>query len=182
MSDVVLIVGAYVYLIGGVVFFALKREDYSHVRDSISELAEIGSSYEKTVSYGVFLPFGLVAILVAIQLSSLHPVIGLLLGAMGVSYALSAFFPCDPNTPAIGTWKNVVHNVIGGGCYAAALYSVHELGDSSLAPLATVSLVLLCAMLVTFVAGWPRQILGFIQRLAETSLFALILVGLLWPI
>ena len=44
MSDVVLIVGAYVYLMGGVVFCALKREDYSHVRDSIRELAETGSS------------------------------------------------------------------------------------------------------------------------------------------
>lgn len=161
----------YIYLVCGVVFFAQKRKTYNHFKYSISELAELGSEYEKQVSYFIFLPVGLGCLFVSwVTYTSNYPV-AFLSGAIGLSYFLSAFFPCDPKTPLLGNWKNFVHNIIGGVCYAAMAYQLNELIDNHSIWFIELAFSLLCAFLFIFLIGFPKNMVGLTQRLAETSIF-----------
>lgn len=161
----------YIFLVCGVVFYANKRKAYSHFRYSISELGELGSEYEKQVSYFVFLPVGLGCLIVSfLSYTSNYPA-AFLSGAIGFSYLLSAFFPCDPGTPLLGTWKNSIHNIIGGTCYVAMAYQLNELMDSEVIWFIELTFTLLCAFLLMFLVGFPKGFIGLAQRLAETSIF-----------
>jgi hypothetical protein len=170
----------YTYLVCGVVFYGKKRKTYNHFRYSISELGELGSEYEKHVSYFIFLPVGLGCLIVSFARYDSNYPAAFLSGAIGFSYFLSAFFPCDPETPLLGTWKNTMHNIIGGVCYAATAYQLNELMDSKAAWFIDVTFKLLCAFLLIFIVGFPKSIIGLAQRLAEASIFlstALLLFG-----
>ncbi len=161
----------FIYLVFTVIFYAKKRDNYSHFKHSISELGESGSRYEKQVSYGIFLPVGLGAIIVAFSSYANHYHAAYISGAIGLSYFLSAFFPCDTGTPSVGSWKNMVHNIVGGVCYATMAYHLNELMDSNGRWYISLSLSLLCSFLVMFIIGFPKAVIGLAQRLAETSLF-----------
>lgn len=43
------------YLLAGIIFFGRKLSNHSHVKNTISELGEVGSAYSKQVSFGLFL-------------------------------------------------------------------------------------------------------------------------------
>lgn len=174
---IIWVLSIYSFLLVGLLYYGNKRTEYSHARDTISELAENGSEYEKHVSYFVFLPFGLGILFIEFFVNSPNEALSILLLAVGLSYALSAFFPCDSSTPAIGSWKNVLHNLVGAGCYVAMLHSLMELSESD--ALAMISFSAICVLLVSFVIGWPKRYLGYIQRIAEFSVFLVILVRLI---
>jgi hypothetical protein len=161
----------YIYLVAGVVFYANKRKTYNHFRQSISELGELGSEYEKQVSYFIFLPVGLSCLIVSYFTYHSNDSAAFLSGAIGLSYFLSAFFPCDPETPFSGTWKNNIHNIIGGVCYAAIAHQLNELIDNKSSWFIDVTFVLLCFFLFIFLIGFPKSIIGLVQRFAEASIF-----------
>ncbi len=167
------------YLAIGVAFFGRRRPGYSHLRHTISELGESGSAYEWQVSYLVFLPVGIGWLMAALFSREAAPGAAVLLTAMGAAYALSAFFPCDPGTPLSGTWKNSIHNLVGGIAYVAMAYQLNELTDGPKEAYFKAALYLLGAFLATFVIGWPKAAIGMLQRLAETSVHAVV-VMLLW--
>lgn len=171
----------YTYLVCGVVFYAKKRKTYNHFRHSISELGELGSEYEKQVSYLIFLPVGIGCLIVSFATyASNHPA-AFLSGVIGLSYFLSAFFPCDPETPLLGTWKNTLHNIIGGVCYALMAYQLNELMDTKSAWFIDMTFTMLCAFLIIFIIGFPKNFIGLAQRLAEASVFfstILLLLGI----
>lgn len=170
----------YIYLVCGVVLYAKKRKAYSHFRYSISELGELNSEYEKQVSYFIFLPVGLGCLIVSFATYTSNYPAAFLSGAIGLSYFLSAFFPCDPGTPLLGTWKNSIHNIIGGVCYAAMAYQLNELMDSKEVWFIDVAFTLLCSFLIIFLIGFPKRFIGLAQRLAEASIFlstVLLLLG-----
>ncbi|MFD2168279.1 DUF998 domain-containing protein [Thalassotalea euphylliae] len=178
---IILLILLYVFLWAGIFYFGHKRPKYSHIKHSISELAETGSTYEKQVSYGLFFPFGVGIMILAyssVQQNS-APHATFLLWAVGLSYLLSAFFPCDPETPAIGSWKNIIHNIVGAGCYAAMLYQLNDMIDVQNSWIANIAFISLLSLLATFLIGWPRGLLGIVQRIAESSVFLTILLGLL---
>lgn len=50
--------GATVLVLVGTWAFALARPEYSHIRHTISELGESGSPLSSLVSFGLFLPTG----------------------------------------------------------------------------------------------------------------------------
>lgn len=165
----------FAFLVYNIVVIARQRPDYSHFRHSISELGESNSTYELSVSYGVFLPFGLGCLLLSYPLFNDNTIAASLLVATGLSYALSAFFPCDPGTPFAGSWKNTLHNIIGAACYAGIAHQLNELTDISHEWYASVPLIVLCTFLSMFVIGWPKQWIGLAQRLAEGLVFVSIL-------
>lgn len=167
-----------IYWALGIAFYASKRESYDHSRDTISELGEAGSAYEMQVAYAVFVPvgLGLMAIAYALHASDQH--LSLLCGFMGLSYFLSAFFPCDPGTPLSGSWKNAVHNLIGGVCYAAMVYQLRELSELDGGAHFDVSFMLLAGFLIAFVIGWPKRLIGLAQRVAEASVLISVLIAL----
>lgn len=158
-------------------YFAKMRPEYSHKTHTISELAESASPFERHVSFGVFLPFGAVLCVLGFFQLNEHPSIAYLMLAVGLSYFLSAFFPCDANIPALGSWKNAIHNVIGGICYATMLYLLNEFSDSDW--LARIAFITLSAFVVFVVIGWPRNWLGLAQRLAELCVFLTIVKWIL---
>lgn len=161
----------YLYLIFGVYFYAQKRPAYSHLKHSISELGENGSDFEKQVGFIVFVPVGLGFLLLAgLSYADNWPA-AVLAGAMGFGYFLSAFFPCDPGTPMSGSWKNSIHNLVGGIAYITMAYQLKELIDQQVGWYAEVAFVALAVFLFNFIIGWPKQVVGLTQRMAETAVF-----------
>jgi len=161
----------YVYLICAIVFYARKRHTYSHLKHTISELGELGSQYEKQVSYIIFLPVGIGCLAISFATYTSNHQAAFLSGAMGLSYLLSAIFPCDTGTPLSGTWKNTIHNIVGAACYVAMAYQLNELIDSHTNVFVDISLFLLCSFLLIFIIGFPKQVIGLAQRIAEASIF-----------
>jgi hypothetical protein len=164
----------YLFLFFGVYHYAQKRPAYSHLKHTISELGENGSDFEKSVGFRLFLPVGLAFLLLAGLTFSNNWPAAVLAGAMGFSYFLSALFPCDPGTPMSGSWKNSVHNLVGGLAYATILYQLKALIDQQVGWYAELAFVALAVFLFNFIIGWPRQLVGLTQRLAETSVFVCI--------
>lgn len=161
----------YLYLIISVFFYAKKRPAYSHFKHTISELGEHDSDYEQQVAFKVFMPVGLAFLLLAGLIFPENWPAAVLAGAMGFSYFLSAFFPCDPGTPVSGSWKNSMHNLIGGIAYVTIGYQLKELVDQQVGWYAEVALIALVVFLFNFIIGWPRQWVGLSQRVAETAVF-----------
>ena len=99
-------------------YFASQQPGYSHIANTISELGQTGAPHARLVAFGFFLPVGL---LVWLALWLIHREtpgfdISFALAAMsclGTGYAAAAFFPCDPGGPIFGTWRTVVHNLLG---------------------------------------------------------------------
>ncbi len=169
-----LLIVIYIYLFFGVYHYAQKRPNYSHLKHTISELGENASEFEKPVGFKVFMPVGLAFVLLSGLMYSTNTAVAVLSGAMGFSYFLSAWFPCDPGTPMSGSWKNSVHNLVGGLAYATILYQLKALIDQQSGWYAELAFMALAVFLFNFIVGWPKQFVGFTQRLAETSVFVCI--------
>ncbi len=161
----------YLYLVWGVLNKKKKRPSYSHLKHTISELGENGSAFEKPVGFKLFMPVGLAFVLVSGLMYSTNLPAAFLAAAMGFSYFFSSFFPCDPGTPMSGSWKNSVHNLVGGAAYITMIYQLKELSDQQVGWYAEVAFVALAVFLFNFMIGWPKQVVGLTQRLAETSVF-----------
>ena len=171
----------YLYLLFGVIFYANKRPVYSHLKHSISELGENGSDYEKQVGFRVFMPVGLAFLLIAGLTYTENWPAAVLAGAMGFNYFLSAFFPCDPDTPVSGSWKNSIHNLVGGIAYVTMGYQLKALIDQQIGWYAEVAFIALAVFLFNFIIGWPKQVVGLTQRLAESTVFFCVFMLLIYP-
>ena len=171
----------YLFLVCGIFFYAKKRPAYSHLKHTISELGEAGSTCEKSVGFRVFMPVGLGCFLLAGFTYQDNWPASVLLGAMGFGYFFSAFFPCDPGTPMSGTWKNSIHNLVGGMAYVTMGYHLKALIDQQLGLFPEVAFIALAMFLFNFIIGWPKQLVGLTQRLAETAVFLCVFMLLLEP-
>ncbi|MGJ8662393.1 MAG: DUF998 domain-containing protein [Marinicella sp.] len=166
-----LLLALFLYWIVAVIYYANKRPSYSHFKHTISELGESGSIHEKLVGFRVFAPIGLAFLLLAYLVYAKHQSAAVLSFAMGMSYFLSAFFPCDPGTPVSGSWKNTIHNLVGGIAYVAMGYQLKELIDQQLGWYVELAFIALAVFLFNFIIGWPKQIVGLTQRVAESAVF-----------
>ena len=160
-----------IYLFSAVTYYAAKVPAYSHIKHTISELGANGTEIENAVGFKVFMPVGLGFIFLAGLTYATNWPVAVLAGAMGFSYFLSAFFPCDPGTPATGSWKNSIHNLVGGVAYVTMSYQLKQLIDLQFGWYAELAFVALAVFLFNFIIGWPKQVVGLTQRLAETAVF-----------
>jgi hypothetical protein len=163
-----------IYLFSAVTYYAAKVPAYSHLKHTLSELGANGTEFEKAVGFKVFMPVGLGFILLAGLTYATNWPVAVLSGAMGFSYFLSAFFPCDPGTPTSGSWKNSVHNLVGGVAYVIMGYQLKQLIDFQIGWHAEVAFIALAVFLFNFIIGWPKQLVGLTQRLAEAAVFVCI--------
>ncbi len=174
------VVIASLHLTAALLFFGRRKADYSHLVNTISEVGEIESPDEIPVGYGVFLPVGLLLLMVAFFSLEMNQELAALAGSIGVGYVAAAFFPCDRNSPLIGSWRQTVHNIGGaveyGGGGVALLWLASNLGQPFLAGGILVLLVLIGLALLP--ARWYR---GAVQRVGELVLFGLLAYGL-WMI
>lgn len=148
-----------VYLLGSILYFALLRPTYSHMRHTISELGETGSPNARIVSWCVFLPVGLACLVLGAMVEGAG-MIGL---SIGIGYVGGALFPCDADAPLLGSWKTSLHNLAGSAEYVGGAAALAAAGYSALTMLIIVIMVIL---------GWPSPIRGGVQRVAEVILFA----------
>jgi hypothetical protein len=158
------------YLTVAVVGVSAARPDYSHLRDTISQLGESGARLGALTSYGVFLPVGAALLVLAYRALSIDTDVALLAACLATGYLGAALFRCDPGAPSRGTWRQQVHNACGRLEYLGGAYALYRLavqaGPLTVAPAAVVVLV----SAVTLVPGQWR-VRGLAQRIAELTLF-----------
>ncbi len=175
-APVVLSLTASVYLSIAIVVAASRRSAYSHVRNTISELAEYGSEYMTKVSFAVFLPVAILLGIVAFLVSSTDLPIAALALSIAIGYGLSAIFPCDQGSPMIGSYRQAIHNFGGAIEYLGGAFSLFWISETT-GPAFRVAgfLVAASAILLSF----ESPVRGVIQRIAELCLF-LGLLAALW--
>lgn len=171
-------------VLAGTWTFASMRPDYSHISHTISELGESGTPMAGIVSFGLFLSTGLLvwlAIYLAYPLYSSERLTstGLLaFASLGLGYVIAAFFPCDPGSPLIGSWRQQVHNLfglveyLGTGVGFMAIGFSHVRANSTTAGMALIvsgSAVLVGLVLLSIPSLFGVR--GLVQRLAELIIF-----------
>lgn len=164
-------------LLTGIAYFGWKKPAYSHWQHTISELGEVGSPLSRTVSYGLFLPVGLLLELVA-MLAETTALAGLS-GCVGTGYVVAAFFPCDVGSPLSGSGRQRIHNLGGAVEYIGGAYWLTQMGNPvfvmgyNLYAIAAGSLIV--GSILLSIPGLPFR--GLIQRLMEGGLFGALLLS-----
>ena len=171
----VLSLTASLYLGIAIAVVANRKTAYSHIRHTISELAESGSDCSIQVSFAVFLPVAILLSIVALLIGSTNPPIAALALAIAIGYGLSAIFPCDPGSPIIGSFRQAVHNFGGAIEYIGGAFSLFWISETA-GPVFRIAgfLVAFAAILLSF----ESPLRGVIQRIAEFCLFIGLLAAL----
>lgn len=165
-------------------YFARRKPGYSHLRDTISELGEIGSPVGRSVSYLGFVPTGvllwLFLLVAAAAVPSGEADALWALSLVGAGYFFGGIFRCDPGAPLVGSWRTMLHNIFGGleylGATAAFTMLQHSTFWSPLSGILTPAGMLVFAGFVGM--SFPHPYRGIVQRVAETIIFGgLVLMG-----
>ncbi len=163
------------YLFLGVIYFGSQKKSYSHIRHTISELGEVGYINSKQISYGFFLPIGLLLALLALVVE--RNFTQGLAASLAAGYIIAAFFPCDDGSPFTGTSRQMVHNLGGFAEYAGGtifLFLAAEQDANFLFLDYKISgiIVFACTVLISIPGIGIR---GLVQRIAELLLFGSLL-------
>jgi hypothetical protein len=168
----------------GTLYFASLRSGYSQISNTISELGEIGAPHAGEVTFGFFLPVGLLVWLALGLIFGEAPdsyvALALIaLSSLGAGYVIAAFFPCDAGAPFYGTWRTQVHNIGGfidyegtglGFLSIARHFARRRAAFKTAACIIAAVLLLLCTALLSLEAAW--HVRGAVQRVAEVVQFA----------
>lgn len=156
---------------------------YSPIRQYISELGAIDAPHGALVSFGTFLPAGVLLVLTCLALGTRVPPtprarLGLaLLALLGVSWVVAAFAPCDAGCPAEGSARQALHNLGGIVGYlgaGAGLLLLAGAWRTAGAPAMHVRLTTACGLLLIvglFVMPAPEvaAVRGAVQRVMELA-------------
>ena len=166
-----LVVLAAAYLAVSLIVLAPKKAGYRHVQHTISEIGEIGAHHQRWVAFGLFLPVGLLLLLVAYLARSIFEPSAALALCVAVGYVVAAFFPCDPGSPTSGSARQAVHNLGGAVEYLGGGFALMAIAEP-LGPIFKIAgfVVLGSAIALTLLPG--TSVRGLIQRVAEFVLFA----------
>lgn len=165
-------------------YFASLQPGYSHISNTISELGETGAPHAAQVSFGFFLPVGLLVWLalwlIWREATDRYILLAMIaLSSLGAGYAVAAFFPCDSGAPFFGTWRTQVHNIVGfvdyegigiGFLIVSRYYTRQHATFQAVAFLLAGVLVLVCLALLSLEETF--HVRGVIQRIAEFVQFA----------
>lgn len=157
-------------LAAGTLFFGSRKENYSALKHSISELGETGARHEKAVGYGLFLPVGLMLLAIALVTPSF--ILKGLSACIAAGYLVAAFFPCDAGSPAAGSFKQTIHNIGGFAEYAGAAFFLMRASENDL-QLWFIDYKIIALMVIGCMIGISvaSPIRGLLQRMAEVLLF-----------
>ncbi len=164
------------YLIAGNVYFGYHIKGYSQIKHTISELGETGSPYGKQVSYGLFLPTGILLAVAGLLAQQDNNAMGLAC-SLAVGYIVAAFFPCDPGSPSSGSGKQLLHNLGGFIEYAGSIIFIMKAGENDshlwLVPFKTIGVTVIVCIIITSIPKNPLRALA--QRIAELLLLSCLL-------
>lgn len=170
-----LTVSTALFLAVAVVYHGRRRPGYSQIRHTISELGEVGSPDGPRVSWGVFLPVGLVLALIAGLAGPSRPPQLVLAASLATGYVVAAIFPTDPGAPVWGTWRKTLHDLGGAVEYLGGALALFWLAESFGAAFQIAGFVVGASVALL---SFPHPVRGLVQRIAETCLFA----GLAWSL
>jgi hypothetical membrane protein len=182
VASVAIVVAALMVLVETLCFASL-RPDYSHISSTISELGQTGAPHASQVSFGFFLPVGLLVWLalglVCREAPDRYVSLALIaLSSLGAGYVAAAFFPCDPGAPLFGTWRTQIHNLVGfidyegtgiGFLLVSRHFARRGAKFQAVAFLVAGALVLLGLALLSLEATF--HVRGVIQRVTEVVQF-----------
>lgn len=162
-----------IYLFAGIIYLGLKKQGYSHIKHTISELGEKGGKNSHQASYGLFLPVG-ISLLVISLLSGEDKMVQGFSACVSAGYILSAFFPCDVGSPVEGGLRQQIHNLAGVIEYAGGAYLLFSAPGKNkellYADYTTIAIIIIACVIITSIPKIPIR--GLAQRIAEVLLFA----------
>lgn len=167
------------------IVFGLRWPDYRASRDFISELGALGAPDAAAVNLSFVVAGGLLVV-TCLSMARLGSggrraaALGLL-SAVGWSYVMAAFVPCDAGCPAEGSASQMLHNAAGGLAYLAGavgllLAAGGRTDAGGPAWLATGAGIIALASLLGMGAPELADVRGAIQRLGEAAIFTWLLV------
>lgn len=158
------------YLLAGAAWLARRKPGYSHWRDTLSELGETGSTVERPARYALFLPIGLALAAAAALAWQALPQPSWIAACVATGYLAAVAFPCDAGSPAVGSWRQGLHNLGGAVEYLGGGLCLMRLEDDGAIPWRMVGIGVFVAgvLLGLMPARSPR---GAVQRVAECALF-----------
>jgi hypothetical protein len=159
------------YLLTALVLLGRRRPLYSHTRDTISELGEVGAPDQRIVAICVFLPVGVALLLGAALLRETNRPAALLALCVAIGYLTAAAFPCDPGSPLSGSARQGVHNLGGAAEYVGGGLALLELSQT-LGPAFGAAGLLVLTIAIALSFPGIAAIRGLIQRVGELCLFA----------
>jgi hypothetical protein len=176
MLPIVLSLIAMSILTVGVVVFGSRKPGYGHVRDTISELGEIGAPHQHAVALALFAPIGLVLLVVAWQMHATQPAIAALAACISIGYLVAAAFPCDIGSPLSGSARQTIHNLGGGIEYVGGGFAMLRLSET-LGPAFRFTGFVVLATAVALSIPPLAPVRGLVQRVAELGLFGGLVVA-----
>jgi uncharacterized protein DUF998 len=162
------IAAAYLFII--LTALAPRKAGYSHIKHSISEIGEIGAPNQRFVAFGLFLPIGVVLLLVAYLVRPASPAAAALALCIAIGYIGAAAFPCDPGSPLFGTARQILHNIAGAVEYVGGGFALMKLAESFGQPFKAAGFVVLGTVIALSILP-SNSVRGIIQRIAEICLF-----------
>jgi len=167
-----------ILLLTGIAYFGWRKPAYSHWHHTISELGETGGPLSRVVSYGLFLPVGLLLGLVA-MLTDTTALAGLT-GCVAIGYVVAAFFPCDVGSPLSGSARQQIHNVGGAVEYIGGAYWLTQIDPPVLVMNYNLYGVAAGSLLVgSILLSIPGLLIrGLVQRMMEGILLGSILLAI----
>ena len=163
--------------------------DYNSMSHYISELGAVGAEYSRIINYFGFLPIAFSVLIITLLLQSKFSNtrlsrVGFLLVGIGyfIGYFGAFIFPCDFGCPSEGSFSQNMHMILGLISYLITPVGLILLGIGlRKEPMIIHSLASFVATFI-FLLGFfmmlnPSQIdlLGFWQRLADYTVFALLI-------
>ena len=162
---------AALYLFASLIALAPRKDGYSHIKHSISEIGETGAPNQRFVAFGLFLPIGLILLLVAYIVRPASPAAAALAFCIAIGYIGAAAFPCDPGSPLFGTARQTLHNLAGAVEYAGGGFALMKLSEGFGQPFKAAGFVVLGTAVALAVLP-SNSVRGIIQRIAEICLFS----------
>ena len=170
-------------------FIGFLRSDYNLINHFISELGAAGAEYSTIINYLGFLPIAFSALIITLLLQSKFSNArvsrtGFLLVGIGIfiGYFGAFIFPCDYGCPAEGSFSQTMHSYLGLISYLIIPVGLLVLGiglkkESMIVNPLTSFVATFSYLLGFFMMLNPSQIdlLGFWQRLADYTVFALLI-------
>jgi hypothetical protein len=171
MITIALTAIAAAYLFASLLILAPKKPGYSHFKNTISEIGEVGAPNQRFVAYGVFLPVGLLLLLVAYLVQSVSTPSAVLALCIAIGYLVAAAFPCDAGSPLSGTARQGMHNLGGAIEYVGGGFALITIAKIYGQPFQAAGFVVLACTLALSILP-STSVRGIIQRIAEICLFA----------
>lgn len=157
------------YLFVTLFVLAPRKAGYSHLKHTISEIGETGTIHQRFVAFGLFLPVGLLLLVVAYLARSASPAVAALALCIAVGYLGAALFPCDPGSPLYGSTRQAVHNLAGAVEYFGGGFALMTIARDLGQPFKLAGFIVLGTAVALSVM--PSSGRGILQRVAEISLF-----------